>query len=300
MPWYVRAEAVALARDANHDVDIASLTRVGNIVLSTRDLDYPFQLGPRILIGRTINECYQIEGSYFNVAQSDDTAAVRDVEARLFSPFVNFPVGFDAEFNQNTFVAIRGESYMQSAELNLRQALPMPAGRMAASYLVGVRYLAVDEGFEYLSHSGVGPSNFARTDTGNELLGLQLGGMIEFFKEDGWWVNFEVKGAVCNNRANQHTLFSIVPLAGDPQDFVGSIGRNGTSFLGDLALTVVYRWGPRASARFGYQAMWLDRLALAADNFNADVAILTEGPAQLRRDANVVYHGPFAGLELAW
>ena len=300
MPWYVRTEGVALARDANHDVNIASLINTSNTVLSTRDLDYPFQLGPRILIGRTINECYQIESSYFNVAQSDDSAAVRDSQARLFSPFVNFPVGHDPEYHQNTFVSIRGTSYMQSAELNLRQAITMPPGRMAASYLVGVRYLTVGEGFEYLSHSGVGPSNFVRTDTGNDLLGLQLGAMLEFFKEDGWWVNFEVKGAVCNNRANQHTLFSIVPLVGAPEDYVGSLGRNGTAFVGDLALTVVYRWGPRASARFGYQAMWIDRLALAADNFNTDVSILTQGPAQLHRDANVVYHGPFAGLELAW
>jgi len=328
MPWYVRSEAVALRRDANHDVGFAALN--GEVALSSVYLDYPFQLGPRVLIGRTINDCYQIEGSYFNVAQSDDTVTVRDSQWRLLSAFTNYlpPFTPETEFRRNvtdnSLMSIRGLSYLQSGELNLRQAISMPPGRMAASFLVGARYMAIREGFEYLSLSkavpadgpvldpggnidhyvypALGPTaSFARVDTGNELLGCQLGAMIEFFKEDGWWVNFEVKGAIFNNHATLDTTFSQVDVTTAAQhDFPTShTARNTTAFMGDLALTVVYRWGPRASARFGYQAMWIDRVALAADNFNTDMSLLTQGP-QLHTNANVVYHGPFAGLELAW
>ena len=298
-PWYVRTDAVVLTRDANRDVDIASLDVPGNVVLSTRDLDFPFQLGPRILIGRTINECYQVEGSYLDLAQWDDAAAVRDSEGQLFSPFVDFGGLPDSDFNNNNLISIRSTSFLRSAELNLRQTLPMPPGRMTASFLVGMRYMGIGEGFEYLSESAAA-TNFVRVDTGNELFGAQIGALLEFYKEDCWWINFEAKGAICQNSANQHTTFTQV-LGGQPiPDVAGEVAKNGTAFVGDLALTVLYRCGEHLAARFGYQAIWVDRLALAADNFSTDVGILIQGPAQLRRDATVVYHGPFAGLELAW
>ncbi len=299
MPWYVRTDAVVFTRDANRDVDIASLEVPGNVVLSTRDLDFPFQLGPRILVGRTINECYQVEGSYFDLAQWDDTVAVRNSDALLFSPFIDFGGLPSTDFNDNNLISIRVTSHLRNAEINLRQALPMPPGRAAASFLIGMRYMGIGEGFEYLSESAAA-TNFVRVDTGNELFGAQIGALMEFYKEDCWWINFEIKGAICQNSANQHTTFTQALAGAASEDFVGAVSKNGTAFVGDLALTVLYRWGEHLAARFGYQAIWVDRLALAADNFSTDVGTLIAGPAQLRRDATVVYHGPFAGLEIAW
>jgi len=299
MPWYVRADAVVFTRDANGDVDIASLEIPGNVVLSTRRLDFPFQLGPRILIGRTINECYQVEGSYFDLAQWDDAAVVRNSDGLLFSPFVDFGGLPSTDFDDNNLISIRSTSYLRNAEINLRRALPMPPGRAAASFLIGMRYMGISEGFEYLSESAAA-TNFVRVDTGNELFGAQIGALMEFYKEDCWWINFEIKGAICQNSANQHTTFTHTLAGQASQDFAGAVSKNGTAFVGDLALTVLYRCGEHLAARFGYQAIWVDRLALAADNFSTDVGILIDGPAQLRRDATVVYHGPFAGLELAW
>ncbi len=299
MPWYVRTDAIVFTRDANHDVDIASLEVPGNVVLSTRRLDYPFQLGPRFLIGRTMNECHQIEGSYFDLAQWDDRVAVRNSDGLLFSPFIDFGGLPSGDFDDNTLISIRSTSYLRNAEINLRRALPMPPGRVSASFLFGMRYMGILEGFEYFSESPAA-TNFVRVDTGNELFGAQIGALLEFYKEDCWWINFEIKGAICQNSANQHTTFTHA-LAGAPgEDFTGAVSKNGTAFVGDLALTVLYRYGEHLAARFGYQAIWVDRVALAADNFSTDVGTLINGPAQLRRDANVVYHGPFAGLEIAW
>jgi hypothetical protein len=299
MPWYFRADAVVFTRDAEHEVNIASLGAPGNVVLSTRDLDFPFQLGPRILVGRTLNECHQIEGSFFDLAQWHDTAAVRNSDGLLFSPFIDFGGRPSGDFNDNTLVSIRSTSYLRNAELNIRRALPMPPGRASASFLLGMRYMGIPEAFEYLSESAAA-TNFVRVDTGNELFGAQIGALLEFYKEDCWWINCEIKGAICQNHANQHTILSQTLAGQATEDFTGAVSKNGTAFVGDLALTVLYRYGEHLAARFGYQAIWVDRLALAADNFSTDVGILINGPAQLRRDANVVYHGPFAGLEIAW
>jgi hypothetical protein len=52
--------------------------------------------------------------------------------------------------------------------------------------------------------------------------------------------------------------------------------------------------------RIGYQALLIDGLALASENFDRNVAILTAGPAELVHDGSVVYHGPFVGLTTTW
>jgi hypothetical protein len=85
-----------------------------------------------------------------------------------------------------------------------------------------------------------------------------------------------------------------------PATYSGSKGENGTSFLGDLALTLVCRPTPNLTTRIGYQAIWLTGAAIAAKNLNSDVDILTNGPAQLNHRGTVVYHGPHAGIEITW
>ena len=56
------------------------------------------------------------------------------------------------------------------------------------------------------------------------------------------------------------------------------------------------------TVRFGYQALWCDQLALAAGNFAPNLASLTNAAAQppINSGGRVIYHGPFAGLQLSW
>ncbi len=284
-----------LTRDVDPATDIAALDVRGNTVLSTRDLDNPFNAGPRILIGRTLNECFQIEGSYFNLKQWDDTAAVRDVDSDLISPYIS-----GTGLNANSLIEIRGESYLQSAEINLRQSLPMPPGRMAASYLIGFRYVGIDERFGYGATTLAGLTNRATASVENDLYGLQIGGLVEFYKEPCWWINFEVKGAICHNPAVLNTRYT--NLGDAAGRFTGHASENSTAFLGDIALNAVFRYNENIAARLGYQAIWIDGIAVAADNFlaNRDVNTIRLGPTQIDTKADVVYHGPFAGLEVAW
>jgi len=41
-------------------------------------------------------------------------------------------------------------------------------------------------------------------------------------------------------------------------------------------------------------------VAVAANNFEPDAGILQFGPAQINHRGQVVYHGPYAGLEFRW
>lgn len=315
-PIYFRADALVLMRDVHGATDAATLGDPQNVVLSTRDLSSPFQVGPKFLIGRTFGESsYQVEFAYFSLNDWDDSVAVRDTssnalgyEGNLFSPFTGFGNPPNRFVDYCNFVYIREFSYLDSMEVNLRRLLPMPPDRLTTSFLVGFRYLGVREQFDYYSESEVPPvqdlppngvAHSVNTRTVNELYGLQIGGLFEFYCEHQWWVNFEMKAAICQNAARQQTT-----LAGNlfpPQpETVWYRSENSTAFIGELALTLVCRPANWLAARIGYQVMWVDGLALASRNFAPDINILTLGPAQLDHRGGVVYHGPHAGLEVAW
>jgi len=309
-PWYVRAEGVMLMRDAEDATNMATLTSASNVVLSTRDLDYPFKGGPRLLIGHTLNPWNQVEVSYFALEHWSDAVAIRDDTANglgslgnLASPFSNFGRPAVQGLDYNNFVSIAAKSTLDNGEVNWRHILDMPPGRLSTSLLVGMRYMSIREQFEYDSASAepapLGAENSLQIGTANKLFGLQLGALLEFYSEGRWWVNFEMKGAICQNDAKLRTDYTNVDQ-GATTEFLSSRREHGTSWVGDIALTVVYRFSPRLNARFGYQAIWVTGLALADENFQRDVDILKLGPPQINHTGTVVYHGPFAGIELAW
>ena len=201
-PWYVRSEGVMFLRDTGSRIDVAALGSPTNVVLSTRDLDFPFKAGTRLLLGRTINPWNQIEFSYFGVEHWDDTVAVRNLSpnsqgglGNLFSPFTGFGRPAVVGLDFDNFVSISAKSTFDNAEINWRHILDMPPGRLSTSLLVGARYMAIREHFEYDSAFAVpadpAAQNLIRTDTSNKLFGVQLGALLEFYSEGSWWVNFE-------------------------------------------------------------------------------------------------------------
>jgi hypothetical protein len=298
-------------RDAEDATNAAALNAPSNVVLSTRELDYPFKGGPRLLIGHTLNPWNQVEVSYFGLEHWSDAVAIRDDTANalgglgnLASPFSNFGNPKVAGLDYNNFVSIAAKSTLDNGEVNWRHILDMPPGRLSTSLLVGARYMSIRERFEYDSASAVpaplGAVNSLHIGTANKLFGLQLGALLECYSEGRWWVNFEMKGAICQNDAKLRTDYRNVDNLGATTEFVGFRREHGTSWVGDIALTVVYRFSPRLNARFGYQAIWVTGMALADENFQRDVDILRLGPAQINHAGTVVYHGPFAGIELAW
>jgi hypothetical protein len=315
--WYVEADGVALRRNPTRGVDFAATevlptgSTPANIVLSTRDFNYDFAGGGHILIGHTFNECYQLEGAYTAIGESENIAAVRDAApnalggtGNLFSPFGGFGTNPIAGLDYNNFAEIHYISSLQTGELNIRRQLPMPPEKLSASILFGVRYVGMPEDFYYDTQSDVptphGATNAIHVATTNQLIGPQIGARFEFYAENSWWVNFEMKAAVMNNRADQSTTYHNVDSQGVAHDFSGNEEENHTSFAGELDLTFVYRWSPHFSTRLGYQALWLTGMALAPDNLNTNIDILTQGPAQLNHSGGILYHGPFAGLVVGW
>ena len=320
--WYVTSDGGALHRNPTRNFDFASLgvlpmlpsgvaSGPTDIVLSTRNYNYDFSAAGRVLIGHTFNDCLQIEGVYLGVAESDNLVAVRDAtpnalggNGNLFSPFGGFGVTPLVGLDYNKLAQIRYTSSLQGGELNIRRQLPMPPEGLVTSILFGVRYIGLPENFDYFTQSDVptpgGTTNSIHVTTSNEMVGPQIGALFEFYVDNRWWVNVEMKAALMNNRGQQSTTYVNVDNNGVTTQNFDSRREDHTAFAGDLALTFVYRWSPHFTTRLGYQALWLQNLVLAPDNLNTDIDIVRLGPAQLNYTGGTVYHGPFAGITVGW
>jgi hypothetical protein len=325
---YVVADGAAITRVPRRTIDFASLGQSGQpdaIVLSNSDFNYDFKAAGRLVVGHSFGECLQIEGGYLGIQQSQNTAAVRDnsfnglIDANgnnmtgdLFSPFGGFGAYPIDNVDYNNFAQITYTSSLQSAELNILRKVPLVPERLSVSLLFGVRYIVILEDLQYDTHSTVvmsppnpllpGTSNNSiHVSTDNYMVGPQIGARFELYTDNRWWINTEIKAAVLNNSAATFNDYTNTINGGSPPGReVNSVRESHTAFAGDLSITAVYRWTQNFTTRVGYQALWLEGTALAPDNFNTNINIVRQGPAQLNHDGGIVYHGPFAGIELGW
>ena len=69
-----------------------------------------------------------------------------------------------------------------------------------------------------------------------------------------------------------------------------------TSFAGELSLQFNYQFAPSWTFFAGYNALWVTGLAIAAENYDNSIPVLTSGAASIDHSGEVVYHGPNIGL----
>lgn len=324
--WYFRAEGVALRRDAAADRTFAALvnrtwtsateyTQTNSGALSTGDLNFGYRGGGRALIGRSLGQWSAIEVSYFDVGDWHEIGAVTDNTpfetaqgvfegSSLFSPFTGVNDDPVRGLDYNNFVSIDYFSSLYNIEWNLRRMLPIAEPRMRGSVLVGGRYMNLSERFSYFGSSidPVVATNSVTTRTSNDMLGVQVGAQFAFEVDPQWWVDCEIKGVAFDNVARQETNY--VHTGAEPAGFAGTHStwraENSSSFALDLSLTCTYQISHCLSVRFGYQAIWLDGLALASENLNGDANLLLSGPGILVDTGRAVYHGMNLGAICVW
>ena len=303
--WYAIVEALPLTRDAENDRPFATRGPGGPVVLSTSDLDFEFDPNMHFLLGRSLNEWYRLEISYFGTHSWNVAASARnnDVNAlglggNLFSPFSDFGAPPTSGVDYNELATIEYLSVLNNGEINLRHRLPMPPAPYEVSLLYGARYLDVHETFHYRTESDVpaptGTINRYDVSVDNDMIGLQLGMLSQFLVFDRTWLDWEIKGAMFHNVAEQETRYE--NQAGALSAFDASAEEDRTSFLGETSLILNYQITPQFACRLGYRALWLTGVALASDNFESDRNVTILGPAGLDDSGEVVYHGPSIGL----
>ena len=338
--WYFGADAMALKRDGVHGAFASLVTRDWTPladgppnwswtqsavnVLDAHDVDDGYRGGWNALIGRTIGERSAMEVSYFGLSDWSDSRTVVDQTpfqiteltipddptsltpgaifiGSLFSPFTD-PSGEPVEgLDLNYLTSISYSSSLYGFEWNLRRQLIIPAHWVQGSVLIGGRYMDLRENFSYYSESAFPAAtvtNTVATQTANKMTGVQVGAEFNFQVEPQCWVDCEIKGGVFNNAASQNTEFTHQGVL-----YPGIRAENTSTFALDLSLHLTYEPNSFTTLRIGYQALWIDGLALASDNAaNALVLVPADpaNPANLMSNGKAVYHGPRLGITCAW
>ncbi|HYW79270.1 MAG TPA: BBP7 family outer membrane beta-barrel protein [Thermoguttaceae bacterium] len=295
--WTATADTLLLTRSTARSLPILFAPAAGPppsnvIALDVDDLAFGFEVGPRVSLTRRFeNEC-GIELNYFGVYGWSASAVRNGNPQILFPPGVFISTQFAVDYS----------SVISSVELNYRHR-----HNDRLEWLIGVRWVEMVEQFDVVGPEIVGiPTPDYSMRAGNSMYGFQIGAYSKLFDHGNrFTIDGFVKAGVLANNAYQQTVS------------VGNIGtivavrdyKDETAFLSEIGITGVYQISNRWTARFGYQVMWIDGLALAPDQISSTNTVppvgalpgnTYAGTANLRTNGTSLYHGAHVGFEVQW
>lgn len=297
--WFAQAEILPLLRDVSDGGEFQPDATTGVPVLRESMFDPEFAAGTRFTIGRTLGNWYRFEATYLGSYDWDDTVTVLDS-------------------NNDATTSTIGSS-LQSVELNFRRRINLPYNkfgspyipyrgsgslfmnrRCEASFLLGLRYVDLDDEFTYSSAAGIDTGTDTITNAAvaasNNMLGLQLGLSTQYNVQAHGWVETNIKGGIFHNKVDLVTGYT---ANNAPQPTL-SISDNNTSWLGELNVTYNYQFCSWLTCRVGYNAVAAVDVEVGSNAFENNTALLGSGLLQAEADGQVIYHGPSVGLIGTW
>jgi hypothetical protein len=212
----------------------------------------------------------------------------------------------------NNLAAIRMKTSYDSVESNFIVDLPR-IRNLESAVMLGGRYVLIDEEFFYNTESFEPPGGATvavQNAVGNELIGLQLGYRGRFLLENYFWLDFDIRGAMYHNNLDHRLQYEQTQGAAVVGAFADAVENEKTTWGGDISLISHYMLTPTIAVRLGYQAIWFDGLALAAENIVPEgVRVQTPPggpntivfpPLEIDHSGSIVLHGPVAGIVGMW
>lgn len=301
----VSVEAMWMQRDGVRDVPLASDGIAGPIVLSTNQFRFDEKPSFRFISWLQFRSMGNLEFVYYGLFNHGDQVQVTDPNNNLFSAFSEFGVfpfgGFPEESNA-AYMRQELSSTFDNFEINYRRHWQGPNCRFQGSWILGVRYFKFDEDFDFISVSTLNASQLRYSiDTDNSLVGPQTGGDLWVCIIPGLRAGVEGKFGVYGNHASQGTRITATSLV---TPFTESAGSNDVAFVGDASMYLTYRINYQLNLKLGYNVLFADGLAMAAEQFNpAPPNTFTGGNdrvATLNDNGHVWYTGASIGMEYNW
>jgi hypothetical protein len=263
-------------------VPVRSQLTTGAELLNGNDFRQGFYGGPRVSLIRHGERCYDLELLYFQIDGWNST--------RLIAPPTRSALVFNAPGNLNyrttNTIQFNYDSKLYNSELNVRWN---PLCRV--TMLAGFRWVELREDLE---GGIIAPlfEPFWITRTKNDLYGFQIGTDAKIWERGCFSIDGLVKGGIFGNHAEQTSTII------DSTITRGSSSTNHTAFLGELGVQCKYQVNCNLTLRAGYEAMWLQGVALAPGQIHES----NFSTSQFGIDTNsgVFYHGATAGFEYAF
>jgi hypothetical protein len=236
-----------------------------------------------------------LEFSFFEIDGWNNAASV--ASGANTTPIFVAP-GAPLEFVQTTdhpdqFMVWRYATRLYNAELNVRWNL---CSRV--TMLAGFRWINLSEELQgtlppYRSVA------FWDNTTRNNLYGLQIGEDWKMLDRGRLSIDGVVKAGIFGNVADETTAVSIYQIVRRE-----SASTSQFAFLGEIGVQCKYQVSQRLSLKAGYEAMWLQGVALAPGQIPETFSHTTwPGSVEalgVNSRSGVFYHGATAGLEYAF
>ncbi|HTU27428.1 MAG TPA: BBP7 family outer membrane beta-barrel protein [Pirellulales bacterium] len=288
-PFYIAADVFALYRNnGNANIPITVDNNTGNTLLSAQNMHFDMRVGPRLTFGWAICHTTAVEFTYWGLIDSRSVFTVNG------NGNLNLPgdVAFVAtDFFAANQVNVSYNGRANSGEFNVLRN----TGSSPLSWLYGFRYFNLNEHLGIASQGLLGTANY-NVMTRNNMFGIQGGARwIRTYKCLAMEATF--KGGVVENATEQTQTItdSGVPFVVRPT--ISEKGAN-TSFLAEANLNAIYRLGEHWAIRGGYTILWLDGLALAANQL--DYTYTTTSGTGLNHGGNLLLQAVSAGVEFHW
>jgi hypothetical protein len=183
---------------------------------------------------------------------------------------------------------------------------------MDMSYLVGLRFIGIREGFSFHSQGNVGTfisgtevasdavSGDYDIQTQNDMLGFQVGADVDYHAckwscgvrtKLGPYVNFsrELKDIV-NDTAGLPSMATF--------DNHFDVHAQRAALVGEVSFQATYQFRPNLIGRASYDFIWITGLALGADQLTWQLD--PAGDNTINTNGTVFYQGPTLSLEWMW
>lgn len=270
--------------------------RPGTEVLNATDLPQGFSGGPRVGLIRHGDGGYDLELSYFQI---DGWSSSRSVYPPTPQDWRWLTMRCRGDFLQLNEGAGQGMvwqygSRLYNAELNVRWN-----ACNQVTMLAGFRWVRLQENLQ----GALEPPTvsweppFWNTTTTNNLYGVQIGAEGRLFERGRFSIDGLVKAGIFDNNAEQFTGVSTIKVV---RPSVASV--NHAAFVGETGLRCRYEVTPRVALKVGYEAIWLQGVALAPGQI-PETVMSTPTTAQalgVNCNSGAFYHGATAGLEYSF
>jgi hypothetical protein len=288
----------ALVETVPHD---QPYTNPGAEVLNANDLQQGFSGGPKLGLVRHGDNGYDLELSYFQIDGWNDYRSIGpapDYWLVMTAPG-NFIQTQDHKHTQ--MMAWDYSSRLYNAELNVRWN---PYDRL--TLLAGFRWANLSEGLQGTLPElpGTRPDRrnpFWNASVRNNLYGFQIGADGKLFERGRFSINGLMKAGIFGNDVVETTGVSIERIV-----YWESASTGHAAFLGETGLQCKYHVTQRLLFKLGYQAMWLQGVALAPGQISetycycADRQTTYVQALGVNCNSGVFYHGATAGLEYSF
>ena len=293
--WTLSAEVIALARSGTGNRPLVSLVPgdvywftqtginttnyPGVEVLNSNQLGQRLAAGPRLSLSYRDPSGYGFELSYFNVVGLTAGKAIGPTNPAQWLVMKAPGTFWQTQDYIYQSMVWQDDSRLHSLEANARLEL---APRV--TLLLGARWLQLRDQLQgTLDPADLGqplwkrggPSKlwdavpaagstvvinppFWTTIATNNLYGVQIGAKATLWEAGPWSLGGTIKAGVFNNRAEHVSLVSM-----QKQIFPAQTATNAAAFAGEGSLVAKYQLSEAIALKLGYEALWLNGIALA-------------------------------------